>query len=150
MRLILNAKSKKGFTLLELIIVLFLISLILGLSIISFANFLPSYRFNSTARDIATTLKHARYLAQIQGIRQVFTIDLDSKTYGIEGYNTKEIPEDINIKILDPIHGEIYKGKYYFVISPTGIETSEIILSYKKKVTTIQMDPIVGTLLINQ
>lgn len=140
--------SNNGFTLIELIIVLFLITLILSLSVVFFSNFLPSQQFNSTTRDIASTLKHARYLAQIQSVRQVFTIDLDSREYGIEGYNFKNIPENINIKILDPIHGEIYKGKYYFVISPTGIETSEIVLTYKKRVATILMDPVVGTMII--
>lgn len=148
MYLMLHIKSKKGFTLIELIIVLFLITLIVGLSIVFFSNFLPSQRFNSTARDIATTLKHARYLAQIQGLRQVFTIDLDSRQYGIDGYNMKKIPEDISIKILDPVHGEIYTGKYYFVLSPVGVESSEIVLSYKNHIINILMDPVVGTMII--
>ncbi len=138
-----------GFTLLELIIVLFLITLIIGLSTIFFANTLPSSRFNATIRDMSATIKHARSLAQIHGERQIITIDLDLKKYGLEGRSAKDIPSDIHIKVIDPLSGEILKGKYQLVLNAIGgVEGGTIVLWNNKRIVSIQMDPIVGSVVI--
>ncbi|MEW6416516.1 MAG: prepilin-type N-terminal cleavage/methylation domain-containing protein [Nitrospirota bacterium] len=147
-----NLKSKtknNGFTLLELIIVLFLITLILGLSTIFFANILPSNRFNATIRDISATIRHARTLTRTHGETQIITIDLDSKKYGIEGRGIKDIPSDIYIKVIDPLSGEIDSGKYQLVLHAIGsIEGGTIVLWNNKKTVSIQMDPVVGSVVI--
>jgi len=152
-----NPKSKiqnrnfngAGFTLLELLIVLFLIALILGLSTIFFANTLPSSRLNATAREMSATLRHAKHLALINGQKQTITIDLDSKYYESEGITHKNIPSSINIKVIDPLLGEIRNGKYLFVVDSSGsIEGGTIILSTNKKTVSIQIDPVVGSVVI--
>ena len=138
-----------GFTLLELIIVLFLVTLILGLSTLIFANTFPSNRLNATVRHISATIKQARSLAQIHSQTQVVTIDLDSKKYGIEGYGFKDIPSDISIKVIDPMSGEIETGKYYFVSYAGGnVEGGTIVLWNSRKKVSIQLDPIVGSMVI--
>jgi general secretion pathway protein H len=143
-------ESKSGFTLLEVIIVLFLISLILGLSTVFFANTLPSTRLNATAREISATIRHARHLAYTNGEKQTITIDLDSRLYGIEGIAQKNIPSDIYIKVIDPLSGEIRSGKYSILFYETGgIEGSgTIVLFNNKKTIKIVLDPIVGSVVI--
>ncbi|NTU42212.1 MAG: prepilin-type N-terminal cleavage/methylation domain-containing protein, partial [Nitrospirales bacterium] len=69
-------RREGGFTLLELIIVLFLITLILGLSTVFFTTSLSSGRLNSTAREMAAALRHARVMANMRGDSMLFTIDL--------------------------------------------------------------------------
>jgi hypothetical protein len=138
-----------GFVFLELIIVIFLISLILGLSTVLFSNILPSNRFNATVREISATIRHARSLSQIHGETKVVTIDLDLKRYGIEGRGDREIPPDINIEVIDPLSGEIHNGKYRLVLYPTGgIEGGTIVLWNSKKTVSIQPDPVVGSVVI--
>jgi type II secretory pathway pseudopilin PulG len=140
-----------GFTLLELIIVLFLVTVILGLSTLIFANALPSHRLNATVRHISATIKQARSLARIHSQTQSVTIDLDAKQYGIEGYSFKDIPSDIAIKVIDPMAGEVYEGKYYFVSYAGGnIEGGTIVLWTSKKTVSIQIDPIVGSVVIRE
>ena len=142
-------KTNNGFTLLELIIVLFLTTLILGISTIFFANALPSSRLKATAREMAATIRYAKHLATIKGENQTLTIDLDSRSYGIEGRGYKSIPSDINVEIRDPYSGEIFRGKYLIAFNTLGaIEGGTIILSTKKKSVTIQLDPIVGSVVI--
>lgn len=142
-------KRDSGFTLLELIIVLFLITLILGLSAVMFANFLPSSRFDSTVRNISATIKYARSLAHINGEFQTVLIDLDAKTFGIEGKGSKEIPSDVNIKIIDPFAGEIDEGEYRFILYPGGgAEGGTVELWNAKKSARIELEPIAGTLII--
>jgi general secretion pathway protein H len=145
----LKKETENGFTLLEMIVVVFLITLILGISTPFFINSLSSGRFNATTREISATIRYARSLAQIQGERKIITIDLDAKNYTLEGYRTKDIPSDINVKVIDPLLGEIQQGKYQIVVDSIGhIEGGTIVLWNNKKKATIQPDPIVGTVVI--
>ncbi|MEW6569622.1 MAG: prepilin-type N-terminal cleavage/methylation domain-containing protein [Nitrospirota bacterium] len=143
-----HQKKNNGFTLLELIIVLFLITLILSLSLIFFANFLPSNRFKATVRDISTMVRQARSLARIHGESQVFTVNIDSKEYGIEGRKPKDIPPGIQVKIVDPLSGEINEGSYQFIFYEIGFEGGTIVLWDQKRTASIQLDPVVGSLVI--
>jgi len=140
---------RRGFVLLELIIVLFLISIIMGITLIFFANFLPSNRLDATARNISSTIKHARALAQIHSQRQVVAFDLDARNYGIEGRGPRDIPEGIGVKIVDPMSGDITEGKYNFLLHVAGnIEGGTIVVWNAKKSITIQPDPLVGSVVI--
>jgi len=141
--------GKDGFTLLELMVVMLLMTLVIGISTIFFANTLTSSKFNTTVRDLSTTIRHARSLAQIHGERKAVTIDLDSKTYWIDGKKVREIPSDIQIKIIDPLYGEIFEGKYQIVSNAMGgIQGGTIVLWNDKKTVNIQPDPIVGSVVV--
>lgn len=147
-----DAKCKiknSGFTLLELIMVLFLIALILGLSTILFVNILPSSRLNATAREMSATIRHAKHLALINGEKQTITINLDSRSYRMESIIHKNIPSGITIKVIDPLLGEIRNGEYTIIFSATGgMEGGTIVLSSNKKTASIQLDPVVGSVVI--
>jgi general secretion pathway protein H len=144
-------RSNSGFTLLELILVLFLITLILGLSSAFFLNALPSHRFNATVREISAMIRHARTLAFVNGERSILTIDLDSKQYGIEGLASKGLPPDVDIRVIDPVAGEIQSGTYEIYFPPSGgIEGGTIVLSRGKRSVSIQPDPVIGSVIINQ
>src|SRR5574340_689054 len=112
--------DRSGFTLLELIIVIFLITLMVGLSATFFANTLPSGRFSATAREIAATIRQARHLAQLNGEKQVITIDMDSKSYGIEGRSWKKLPSGLYLKVIDPLTGDITSGKFHMTFHAAG------------------------------
>jgi len=103
-------KTPKGFTLLEIIIVLFLVTLMTGLSAVFFSNFLPSTKFHAAGREMSAMIRHARSLARMNMETQTFVVDLDNKTYGIEGRSTKQIPQDSLIKVIDPVSGEMIQG----------------------------------------
>jgi len=141
--------SRKGFTLLELLIVLFLFTLMITLSSVFFVNTLPSSRLNATAREISGTIRHARALAQIHSQRQTVTIDLDAKQYGVDGRGLRSIPSDVNIRVADTFSGDVYAGKYHIVANTTGtVNGGAIVLWNKKRTVTIHPDPIVGAVVI--
>ncbi|MCE5265147.1 MAG: prepilin-type N-terminal cleavage/methylation domain-containing protein, partial [Deltaproteobacteria bacterium] len=103
--------KRKGFTLLEIVIVLFLITLILGLSTVFFAGYLPSVKVNATGREIAGMIRQARSLARMNMESRTVAIDLDGRTYGIEGLAPKSFPPDTRIRVIDPFSSEIAQGK---------------------------------------
>ncbi len=136
-----------GFMLLELIIVLFLMSVILGLSAVFFANSMPGYRLNATVRSISTTVKQARTFAKMLNKQQVVTIDLENRQYLLEGHAPKDIPSDIAVKVVDPVEGEITDGQYSIIVHSTGgVEGGTIVLWNDRKTVSIQIDPIIGTI----
>ncbi len=144
-----HSVDRHGFTLIEMMVVLFLITLMLGLSAVFFANTLPSHKLNATARELSATIRRARALSQIDGARQTLTINLDAKTYGIEGLGYKSIDPDITIKLLDPYAGESRKGTYHMIFQPAGgIQGETIILGTLKKEIRIELDPVVGSVVI--
>lgn len=140
---------KDGFTLLEVTIVIFLMTLILGMSTVFFAGFLPSARFSAAGREVSAVIRHARSLARMNMERKTVVIDLDSRVYGIEGVITKSFPPEVKIAILDPVSGEMYRGKYPIVFHPAGgVEGGTIILSSSRRVMRIETDPISGAVVI--
>ena len=145
--------KQDGFTLLELMLVLLLTAMILGLSsFMILGRTLPSARFNATVRDLSTTLREARSLAQLSGDKQVVSINLDARAYGVIGRKTRSIPENTGILIRDPFAGELRHGEYQFIFTPAGkcAESGMIILWSSKKSIIIRTDPIVGAVAVKQ
>lgn len=140
-----------GFTLLELIIVIFLIALILGISAVFFANSLPAGKFNAAVRDISSSLRHARALAQINGTTEAVTIDIEGKKYGIIGQELRLLPPNVLLKVLDPFSQEITEGQYAFHFGPSGSsDGGTIVLWNDKKTVSIVIDPIVGATVVKE
>ncbi|MGB5157435.1 pilus assembly FimT family protein [Desulfobacterium sp. N47] len=144
-----SLRKKSGFTLLELVIVLFFITLILGLTTVYFSGGLSSVRIESAGREIMATMRYARSLARINHEQQIINIDIDAKRYGIEGRKGRNIPDDVRIKIIDPFSGELVTGKYRLVYSKAGSAGgSAIVLWNNKKELNILTDPVMGSVII--
>jgi general secretion pathway protein H len=142
-------RNRKGFTLLELLIVMSIITLMLSISTVYISSGLPSSRFNSTVRDMAATIRHAKYLLQKSGNRQVVVIDINSKKYGIESRSFKEIPEGIDLKVIDTFSGEINEGIFRLIFNNSGGPGGgTIVLRDKKREAKIIIDPVVGATII--
>jgi hypothetical protein len=127
----------------EVMLVVFLIVLILGIATVFLANSLPAAGLRATGREMAATIKYAKYLAKANNEKQIFDVDIDSKTYAVGGRETKKIPSDIVVTILDTNLDVIRKGRFSIVFDKLGgNDWHSIILSRGGSRTTISMDPI--------
>ncbi len=130
-------------------IVLFLISLIMGLSAVYFSNAMPSTKLNAAVRELSATIRYARTLAMIDGKLQTLNIDLDAKRYGIEGRGYKDIDSGITIMALDPFAGEVRNGTYRLMFQASGgVQGGTIVLGSGKKKVSIGLDPVVGSVVV--
>jgi general secretion pathway protein H len=143
--------NERGFTLLELIIVMLLIAIILGIVTVFFVNTLSAGKFSSTAREVAATIKHARALARLHGEDQTITIDIDGRSYTLEGKGTKVIPPPVQLRVIDPYEGEVLKGTHRILFrAGGGVEGGTIILSTEKRSVKIELDPVVGSVVTKE
>ena len=84
-------------------------------------------------------------------VGQTVVIDLDSRAFGIEKGEWKYLPQDCLISIMDPLAGEIIRGRYPIVFQPAGgMGGGTIVLSRGKKVIRIELDPITGAAMIRK
>jgi prepilin-type N-terminal cleavage/methylation domain-containing protein len=138
-------KRFEGFTLLEILVVIVLMAIIAGFGVIYFAGSAGGSRTTQTARDISVAVKQGRALAVETGEEQVLLVDIDSRSFGIEGKRTKTIPSDIAVTVSDPLQGDLLRGKYTIRILPSGgVQSATIHLSKGQSKTDIYLDPVVG------
>jgi type II secretion system protein H len=140
--------NKEGFTLIELMIVLFLITLILGLSAVFFAGSMPTNKLNAAARELSATIRHARSLSIMSGRQKTVAINIDAKRFGLEGSRYRDISSDIDIKVIDPLYGDIHNGTYRIEFQPGGAQGGTIVLWNKKREVRVELDPVVGAAVI--
>jgi type II secretory pathway pseudopilin PulG len=140
-----------GFTLLETIVVLFLLSLVLGLAAVHFAGRIPSAKLDATARELLATMKYANSLARQHHGEKTVAVDLDKKMFGIDGMAARNVPSEIGMKIVDPYDGEIVTGRHDFVFHASGgVDGSTIVLWNETRMRSIHPDPIVGAAIRNE
>ena len=76
--------GNKGFTLVEMIVVLAIIGIILGVSLPFFSQFIASARLKTAVRDVVTTLSAARSYAITKRADCSVVFDLEKEQYWIE------------------------------------------------------------------
>lgn len=80
-----SARRDSGFTLLELLVVLAVLSLVLAIGVPRLLTALPGAASRGTATDLAATLKDARFQAIRHNIDTAVVLDLERRRYGVQG-----------------------------------------------------------------
>lgn len=141
-----NRQSIKGFTLVELLVVLFLIGLMLMIAVPSFMYTVEGLKFKATARQIVSTLKFARNTAVFKQKSQTVGFDIDNNLYWLEeqglggdkdhrlqGIKTFKLPSDVSIKTLEFVEERIESGKGNIIFYPNGSSSSGAIVVKNKR-----------------
>lgn len=84
--------SQKGFSLIEVMIVMAVTVILSGLASVSFISQLPHHRLNGAARDLVSDLRWARQLALAERRPVSVILDLETDRYRIERQSRPGIP----------------------------------------------------------
>ncbi|MDX9715689.1 MAG: GspH/FimT family pseudopilin [Dissulfurispiraceae bacterium] len=91
---------KDGFTIIELVIVLFIIGLASAVAAVAFTQGLDAVKLKASAKEVAATLRHAREQAVSQKNVYIFLIDKNSYALKADGDNVLENEKDDRLKFL--------------------------------------------------
>jgi len=96
-----TAQCCKGFTLLELVVVLFVV--VLGFSVIglNLSSGSDTTKIKAAARDIVSALRYARGQALMTHRETTVTLDLESNGYTVSGRDKLyQIPDGIDVTVV--------------------------------------------------
>ncbi len=93
-----RAANERGFTLLELVVVLFLAAALAALVVPSFSGTLESARLRAGAAEVRATLSLARALSAAQARERSVSFDLETGEYGVAGESARRLPEGIRLR----------------------------------------------------
>jgi prepilin-type N-terminal cleavage/methylation domain-containing protein len=80
--------STRGFSLVEVLIATFIVTIIIGVASTSFLNLAPKYRLKSAVREINSRLNYARYKSIFEGVK--VRIKFNQHSYAIETYDEEQ------------------------------------------------------------
>ncbi len=89
----------RGFTLVELLVVLVIIGLTLGLVSTSLSRSVSGAELRSAARNVAASLRYTRTQAILKKQETVFLVDTENRSYTAPGREEVTLPEGMDVVI---------------------------------------------------
>ncbi len=94
------APRARGFTLIEIMVVLMLIALVVTLTAVSLGQGLSGSRVRAASRDLVAALRYTRGQAIVSQSEQVLELDLEHFTYTAPKRKPVELPKDMELRLL--------------------------------------------------
>ncbi len=138
--------NSRGFTLLELLVVLAIMTLAITLVAPLVSSAMPGVAIKSAARELTAGLRLARSRAIAQNREIVFRLDVQGRRYtvGMRG-KVRELPDDIDISFLTARSEQFSDSAANVRFFPDGGSTGgRIRLSHGKREFTVLVDWLTG------
>ncbi len=116
-------RRARGFTLIEIVVVIALVGIVATVAGLSFARSLSGARIEAASRDLVAALRYTRGQAIVKRQQKVLEIDLENNTWQAPGKGTIELPKDMELRLTtaqEELTGENKGGIRFF---PDGSST---------------------------
>ena len=148
--------SVRGFSLIELMVVLAIVGMVMTLVTANLDFLVPSSRLGAGARSLASTLILAHNQAAINGEDAILSYHIDKQTYQLilirdgkkEPFSIWKLPRGVKYQdILAAGEKKKTRGIFQVYLSPTGIVRGHVIhlKNQEGDTLTIEVNPLSGT-----
>lgn len=94
-----RALRQRGFTLVELVVVLVIVALVMGLVATSLSRSISGAEQRQAARKIVAAVRYTRTQAILKKVETRFEVNLEERSYKAFGRNPVQLPEGIEIQL---------------------------------------------------
>jgi general secretion pathway protein H len=109
-----DAERRRGFTLVELLVVLLIVSLVVGLVPPLFSGAVPGAQLKAAARDLAVALRLARNQSITGNVETQVHLNLESPAYAIGNQPPRTLPAGVELKVASA-SGQNIEAKRHLV-----------------------------------
>ncbi|MDX1401819.1 MAG: GspH/FimT family pseudopilin [Kiloniellales bacterium] len=144
--------AARGFTLVELLVVLALIGAVLSLAVPRLSAVSGGGRLETTAENLVAQLRRVRSEAITGGKAVAFQVDLENRVYGKAGVeDVYEIPPAIKVGLTSASYAGSVTGIGTFYFFPDGSTTGgRIRLAKDEEVLTVEIDWLSGRTVVRE
>jgi general secretion pathway protein H len=94
-----KAGRARGFTLVEIMVVMVIIALVLGLIATSLSRSVSAAEARAASRKLVASLRYTRARAIIDKQERVFQVDTENRSYQAPGREQVQLPEGVDVTI---------------------------------------------------
>lgn len=104
------ARQARGFTLVEIVVVIALIGLIFAVISVSIGSGLDGAKVRAASRDLAAALRYTRTQAIVKRESQALILDVDARSYTAPGKSAVQLPKQMTMKMLTAASEQVDEG----------------------------------------
>jgi len=94
-----TAFGQRGFTLVEVLVVMGIMALVLGLVATSMSRSISGAEARESGRNMVAALRYTRTQAILKKSEQVFTVNLEARSYQAPGRDPVDLPEGVELQL---------------------------------------------------
>ena len=104
------ARQTRGFTLVEIVVVIALIGLIFAVISVSIGAGLEGAKVRAASRNLAAALRYTRTQAIVKRESQALTLNVDARSYTAPGKPPVQLPKQMSLKLLTAASEQVDEG----------------------------------------
>lgn len=141
-----NREDQRGFTLIELMVVLVIMGLIVALGPIAFRNAMPALALQASARDAAATFREARSIAIRDNTEAFVLIDVEARSLRLgETDAVHELEPNLGLELVAAASEKIDDNQGRIRFFPDGTSTGgRLALTQNERKLYIVVDWLTG------
>jgi len=94
-----GVRSSRGFSLIEIVAVIFLIALAVSAVSISFSKSMSGAKVQAATRDMIAALRYTRGQAIVKGKESTFDLNIANNSYQAPGRSTVQLPKNMRLAL---------------------------------------------------
>lgn len=136
---------QRGFTLIEILVVIALIGLAMTVVAVSISGGLRSAQVRSASRDLVASLRYTRGQAIVKRESKVLMFNVDERSFTAPGRKPVNLPKDMVLKVETARQEQIAEGEAGIRFYPDGSSTGgNVQLIYGQSIWRIDVNWLTG------